>query len=140
MRNSEKTEHLRRVPLFAGLNKRQLGEVAKLADETAVEAATELTREGTIGRQFGIILSGSAVVRRNNRKLADLSVGDFFGEMALLLQQPSSATVSTTEDSTLLVMHARDFSKLLDTVPAISRTLATGLAARLLEADRKLVH
>lgn len=140
MKSADKIQHLKKVPLFAGLTKRQLGEVAKLADETSVGAATELTSEGTIGRQFGIILSGSAVVRRNNRKLADLSVGDFFGEMALLLKQPSSATVSTTEDSTLLVMHARNFTSLLDSVPAISRTLATGLAARLLEADRKLVH
>jgi CRP-like cAMP-binding protein len=139
VRNAEKIQHLGKVPLFMGLNRKQLGEVAKHADEVEVEAATQLTQEGAISRQFGIVLTGSAVVRRSNRKLADLGPGDFFGEMALLLQQASSATVMTTEDSKLLVMHARDFASLLDSVPAITRKLATGLAARLLEADRKLV-
>ncbi|HJR92179.1 MAG TPA: cyclic nucleotide-binding domain-containing protein [Acidimicrobiia bacterium] len=139
MRNTDKIQHLGKVPLFAGLNRRQLGEVARHTDEIEVAAATDLTSEGHVGRQFGIVLSGSAVVKRNNRKLADLGKGDFFGEMALLLQQPSSATVTTMEDSTLLVMHGREFTSLLDSVPAIARKLAEGLAARLVEADRKLV-
>ena len=139
MRSTEKIQHLEGVPLFAGFNKKQLGEIAKLADEVEVSTATHLTEEGSVGRQFGIILSGSAMVKRNNRKLAELSKGDFFGEMALLLQKPSSATVITTSDSSLLVMHQRDFGKLLDDVPAVTKKLATGLAQRLLEADKKLV-
>lgn len=140
LKRGDKIRQLAGIPLFADFNKRQLGEVAKHVDEVDVAESTRLTDEGTIGRQFGIIVSGSAVVRRNNRKLADLGNGDFFGEMALLLRVPSSATVTTTADSTLLVMHSRDFAVLLDRVPALAKKLAIGLAARLLEADNKLVH
>ena len=140
MKKTQKIQYLVEVPLFATLNKKELGEVASHVDLADVAADTTLTVEGRAGQQFGIIVSGSAVVNRNNRQLALLGPGDFFGEMALLLNKPSSATVTTTDDSTLLVMHRRDFGTVLDRVPAIGKKLATGLAARLLEADRKLVN
>lgn len=140
MKKAEKISQLERVPLFMGFNKKQIAEVAKRVDTIDVPTDTKLTEEGAIGRQFGIIVSGAARVSRNGRKLADLGEGDFFGEMALLLHEPSSATVTTVSDSTLLVMHGREFGSLLDDVPALTKKLATGLAARLLEADSKLVH
>lgn len=138
MRKADKIDYLAKVPLFSGFSKRDLGEVARHLDRIDAAEGTVLTEEGSLSHQFGIIVDGSAVVRRNNRKLADLGPGDFWGEMALLLRERSSATVSTTSDTALLVMHAREFSHLLDEVPALSRKLAVGLAARLLEADRKL--
>lgn len=140
MKKAEKIGQLGKVPLFEGCTKRQLGDIARHVDTVDVPTGTNLTEESMVGRQFGIIVSGSAKVSRNGRKLADLGAGDFFGEMALLLHEPSSATVTTTSDSTLLVMHGREFSSLLDEVPALAKRLATGLAARLLEADAKLVH
>jgi CRP/FNR family transcriptional regulator, cyclic AMP receptor protein len=140
MRRADKIRELENVPLFAGFNKKQLGEVAKHADTVDVPAWTTLTQEGSVGRQFGVIVAGSARVSRNGRKLAELGPGDFFGEMALLLHEPSSATVTTSSETTMLVMHGREFNALLDDVPALAKKLATGLAARLLEADAKLVH
>lgn len=138
MRNAAKIEYLSKVPLFSGFSKKDLGEVARHVDAVDVSDGTNLTEEGSIAHQFGIIVEGAAVVKRNNRKLADLGAGDFWGEMSLLLQDKSSATVSTTKDSTLLVIHSSEFAHLLDRVPALSRKLLTGLAARLLEADKKL--
>ncbi len=138
MKNADKIEYLSEVPLFSGFSKKELGEVARHVDRTDASAGTQLTQEGEMAHQFGIIVSGGASVMRNNRKLADLGPGDFWGEMALLLREKSSATVATTEDSTILVMHSRDFGHLLDQVPALARKLAVGLAARLLDADRKL--
>lgn len=138
MKKSDKIDYLAKVPLFSGFSKKELGEVARHLDRVEAPAGTTLTEEDSLAHQFGIIVDGSAIVRRNNRKLADLGPGDFWGEMALLLKQRSSATVATSEDSSLLVMHSRDFSHLLDEVPALARKLATGLAARLLDADKKL--
>lgn len=138
MRKTDKIDYLSQVPMFTECNKRELGEIARHLDQVVARAGTKLTNEGSLASQFGIIVEGSATVRRNKRKLAQLGPGDFWGEMALLLKEKSSATVTTDEDSKLLVMHARDFSHLLDEVPTLARKLATGLAARLLEADRQL--
>lgn len=138
MRNADKIKYLSQVPLFSGFSKRDLGEVARHVDRVDVPAGSKLTDEGTLAHQFGIIVDGSAIVRRNNRKLAELGPGDFWGEMALLLKEKTSASVTTDADSTVLVMHSREFGHLLDEVPALAKKLATGLAARLLEADRKL--
>jgi CRP-like cAMP-binding protein len=138
MRKADKINYLSQVPLFAGFSKKDLGEVARHLDRVDVAMGTTLTEEGRLANQFGIIVDGSATVRRGNRKLAELGPGDFWGEMALLLREKSSATVATTEDSSLLVMHGSEFGHLLEEVPALARKLATGLAARLLEADRKL--
>lgn len=138
MKNAAKIEYLSQVPLFSGFNKKELGEVARHVDTVDVPAGTRLTEEGKLAHQFGIIVEGGAAVRRNNRKLADLGPGDFWGEMALLLKETSSATVETTDESSILVIHSREFSHLLDQVPAIAKKLAGGLAARLLDADRKL--
>lgn len=138
MRKTDKIDYLSQVPMFTECNKRELGEIARHLDQVVARAGTKLTNEGSLASQFGIIVEGSATVRRNKRKLAQLGPGDFWGEMALLLKEKSSATVTTEEDSKLLVMHARDFSHLLDEVPTLARKLATGLASRLLEADRQL--
>ncbi len=138
MKNADKIEYLSRVPLFSGFSKKELGEVARHVDRTEAAAGTKLTQEGALAHQFGIIVEGAASVTRNNRKLADLGPGDFWGEMALLLKENSSATVATTEPSTILVMHSREFGHLLDRVPPLSKKLAVGLAARLLDADRQL--
>ncbi|MFP3914859.1 MAG: Crp/Fnr family transcriptional regulator [Actinomycetota bacterium] len=138
MRKADKIDYLSKVPLFSGFSKKDLGEVARHLDRVEAESGTTLTEEGALAHQFGIIVDGTAEVRRNNRKLAELGPGDFWGEMALLLREKSSATVTTTRDSSVLVMHAREFNHLLDEVPALARKLATGLAARLLEADKQL--
>lgn len=138
MKSAHKIEHLHQVPLFSGLSKRELNEIAKHLDEATAPAGTRMAEEGKLSRQFGIIVSGGADVRRNTRRLAKLEPGDFFGEMALLLKRPSSATVTLTEDSTVLVMHARQFDIVLDSFPSIWKKMAVGLADRLLEADRKL--
>ena len=138
MKSSLKIEHLSQVPLFAGLNKKDLAELAKHMDEADAPTGTRMSEEGQLARQFGIIVSGGADVRRNTRKLATLGPGDFFGEMALILRRPASATVILNEASTVLVMHARDFDVVMDAFPRLWRKLAVGLAERLLEADRKL--
>lgn len=138
-RRSQKVEALREVPLFASLSKKQLDEVAKYTDEISVPAGEVLTKEGDLGSEFFLLVQGKASVHRNNRKLASRGAGEFFGEMSLLDRQPRSATVIADEDCVLLLMHRRDFSRLLDSVPGMSRKLLAGLSHRLREADGKLV-
>ncbi len=138
-RYSDKIEALRRVPLFSTLSKRDVGIVARHADEIAVPAGKVLAAQGKPGNAFYVIVRGSATVKRDGRKLAELQAGDFFGEMAVLDGLPCSATVVADEECVLLEMHRRHFSAILDDVPAITRKLLVGLSARLRCADKALV-
>lgn len=138
-RKSDKAEELAKVPMFSGLAKRDLAVLASHVDEVDVSEGTVLAEQDKRGQQLSLIVSGEARVARNGRKLATLGPGDVIGEMSLIDHAPGSATVTTTTDAKLLVMHSRDFSQVLDESPAFARKLLKALSARLREADRKLV-
>ncbi|HWG56822.1 MAG TPA: cyclic nucleotide-binding domain-containing protein [Gaiellaceae bacterium] len=126
-----KVELIRGVPLFARCTRAEVAEVAKIADEVDVADGKELTREGDQGREFFVLLEGSAVVRRGGRKVNTLGPGDFFGEIALVSRSPRTATVTTTAPSRLLVITAASFRSLLDHSPRIQLRILEALADRL---------
>jgi CRP/FNR family transcriptional regulator, cyclic AMP receptor protein len=130
LRKDAKVELISRVPLFAGCSRSELSGVARLADELVVPEGKELTREGTPGREFFVLVDGGAVVRRKGRKIAELGPGDFLGEIALLTDAPRSATVVTTEESRVLVVTDRAFRTLLTDSPSLSVKVLRALAER----------
>lgn len=138
-KKSEKAEELAKVPLFRDLSKKDLELLASHVDESDVDAGARLSEQGQRGQQLCLIVEGSAKVMRNGRKLATLGPGDVVGELSLIDHGPGSATVETTEPTKLLVMHARDFSEVLDSSPAFARKVLATLARRLRDADRQLV-
>jgi CRP/FNR family cyclic AMP-dependent transcriptional regulator len=138
-RGSAYTAHLAAVPLFSALSKQDLQRVASAADELDVEAGRELVTEGRVGHEFFLILRGQATVRRNQRKVATLGPGEYFGELALLHRGPRSATVVAETDMTLLVLGQREFAGLIDSVPGMASKLLKGIAQRLREADANAV-
>jgi CRP-like cAMP-binding protein len=82
-----------------------------------------------------VVLEGSAAVTRGSHKLGVLSVGQVFGEMALLDDQPRSATVKALEPMRMLVIPGPAFRRLLTTVPGLSDALLATLSMRLREAN-----
>lgn len=131
-------EYLGVVPMFNGLSKKDLATVGRVTDQVTVPAGTVIAEQGATGDAFYLIVSGSALVRRNGRKLSELGPGDFFGEVALLDGGPRSATVTMLEEGVLFVIHHKDFAPLI-AVPSIARKLLVGLAARLRAADARLL-
>ncbi len=125
-----KVDLIRNVPLFAHCSKGETAEIASIADEVDVPAGKELLQEGDRGREFFVLLDGAADVRRKSRKLNTLGPGDFFGEIALVSRTPRTATVTTTEDSRLLVITASSFRTLLDHSPRIQLRVLEALADR----------
>ena len=126
-----KIEHIRGVPLFSRCSKKELAEVAKLADEIDFGPGKDLTREGTSGREFFVLLEGEAEVTRKGRKISSMKAGDFFGEIALIAHSPRTATVTSTTKVELLVITAQSFRTLLDHQPPIAAKVLAALAERL---------
>jgi CRP-like cAMP-binding protein len=119
------------IPLFAGLPKRELKEIARLADVLDVPAGRDLTVEGAPGREFFVLLDGTAVVRRHDEFVAVLQCGSFFGELALLADRPRSATITTLEPSRLLVLGDVQFRQVFRDSSRLSARVLPEVARRL---------
>jgi CRP-like cAMP-binding protein len=127
-----KIDLIKKVPLFSRCSKKDLVEVAKLADELDVPAGKQLIREGTKGSEFFVVLAeGEVEVCRGDKRLRSLGPGDFFGEIALVTRLPRTATVTTTKDSRVLVITAHAFKTLLDHQPQLASKVLAALAERL---------
>lgn len=131
-----KIELLSKVPLFSACNRRDLDRIASLADELDVPKGKVLIRQGDTGWECFVIAEGMAKATMRGRGSATLGPGSFFGEMSLLDGGPRSATVTAETDMHLLVLSSRDFSSLVNDVPAVARRILRGLAERLREAER----
>jgi CRP-like cAMP-binding protein len=131
LRKDAKVELLRGIPLFANCSKRDLSSVSGIADEIDLSEGKELTRQGKPGREFFVLVDGTADVLKNNRKVASLKAGDFFGEIALVSDAPRTATVRASSPVRALVVTERNFKRLLDEQPEIQRKVMTALAERL---------
>ena len=127
---NSKAAAISRVPLFARCSKRQLLEIAQLADEIDLPPGRVLTKEGTRGREFFVILEGRAEVERGGRVIATVCNGDFLGEVALVTDHPRTATVTTTTPARVLVLSTREFRQLLRTSPDIQGKVLQAVADR----------
>ena len=135
---SDYLDHLAKVSLFAGADRKELREIAKATTEMQVTEGTEFVRQGDSGREAFIIVTGHAQVTVDGNEVATVGPGDTVGEMALLDKGPRSATVTALEPMTLLVLDPREFKGLMLGVPTIAVKVATALAQRVRELDLKL--
>ena len=131
LRRDAKMELLKSAPLFAGCSKSELRALASSADELDLREGTVLTREGRAGREFFVLVSGTAKVTKNGRKVADLSAGDWFGEIALLTDTPRTATVTATSPVDVLVITDRSFRRTVETMPSIALKILSSVGDRL---------
>ncbi len=135
LRKDGKIALLERVPLFSQCGRRQLAEIARLADLVTLPAGTELIREGAKGSEFMVVVTGTGDVRRKGRKVASVGPGDVIGEMALIMDAPRSATVTTTSETTLLAVTASAFRQLLRQSPQLRARVLEAMAERLRPAS-----
>ena len=131
MATDEKLEHLRKVPLFARMKRRELERLGQLADEIEVGMDQQLTEQGRVGHEFFFVLDGHLSVLEDGRPVAQLHPGDFFGEIALLDGRPRTATVRADGITRLLVVGHREFHSLMDEFPGVRETVVHELAERL---------
>ncbi len=131
LRANAKLDLIKRIPLFEHCSKKDLQHIAGIADELDLRAGKVLIREGERGREFFVLVSGEAEVRRKGRKIATVGPGDFVGEMALLSKAPRNATVTALTPVDVLVITDRAFLDLMDKTPDLWHKVARALAERL---------
>lgn len=73
--------------------------------------------QGDVGDRLYVIRKGQVEVVQNGRRLSVLGAGEYFGEMALLSNQPRTATVRALQATDLLTVNKGDFDKLLSGFP-----------------------
>ena len=130
LRKDAKLELLKDVPLFARCSKKELAEIAQIADEIDLAEGKQLTKEGGRGREFFVLVEGSADVKRKRRKIGTLGAGDFLGEIALVTKTPRTATVTTTTPVRALVVSEQNFRRLLERSPDVQIKVLEALAER----------
>jgi CRP-like cAMP-binding protein len=131
LRKNAKIKLLQGVPLFSRCSGKELDALSLIADELDFKEGRELAREGAAGREFFVIVDGTAEVTRGKRKLRTLSDGDFFGEISLITRLPRTATVKTVSPLRALVITDRSFRRMLDDSPSIQRKVLEALGERL---------
>ena len=131
LRSDAKVELLKQVPLFAGCSKTELRRLAGIADELDLREGTVLTREGRTAHEFFVLVEGTVRVSKDRRTLADLSGGDWLGEIALLTKSPRTATATATSPVRTLVIVDRAFQRVIKEMPSIAIKVLTCVATRL---------
>jgi len=136
--NDSAVEMLQNSPLWTGLTKQDLGLVVKSWRERSFEPGRNIVSEGEAGDSFYLILEGLVEVRSGGKLLSRLGPGQFFGEMAILENQPRSADVIAVEASRLLVLSAPAFKTLIFANPKIALKMLHEFARRIRNTDRGL--
>jgi CRP/FNR family cyclic AMP-dependent transcriptional regulator len=132
----KKVESLKRAPLFADLSRKELIQLARLADDVEVPEGRVLCEQGHRGREFFVLVEGKVDVARNGRRVATLGAGDFVGEISLLQPTRRTATVTARTPLRLFVLTAKALEQVLDDNPAVERKVLRALARRVLEFSR----
>ena len=133
---------VRNVELFQGLSEQDVAKIFVRGMTIHVQKGETVFFKGATGSQMYVVLGGKVGVYDGKKRIAGLTMGDMFGEMALLNKEPRSATVAAEEDSVLFVLSESTLQKLLTKRVAINILLniVRTLSHRLREANQKLTQ
>jgi len=138
---------LKRMPLFRELTYKQINVISAMLKAKVVPAGTVIVREGEPGDAFYIVKSGEVVVTAKSETgketVANLSEAEYFGEIALITDQPRIATVTSISETDLLILEKSDFNAVVEFVGehgSVPLQLEQAGSRRLLDTKRKLKH
>jgi len=132
----EELAALRRTPIFAHLLPVTMERLARCAARVDVRVGTDVVREGELGEAMYVIASGTADVVSAGRTVRTLSVGDYFGEIALLQDVPRTATVRAASPLTLYAIDREEFVAAACGHPLSSSVAVHGSHDRLRELEQ----
>jgi len=132
----DKILHLRAIQIFEGLSVAELAAIASVTEEKVSPAGEDIIREGESGETMFMIVSGRVLVIKGagteeEIELDRINAGDYFGEMALFEDEARSATIRALEETSLLVLHKREFEEIVREYPQIALHICRVLSHRL---------
>ncbi len=127
-------EFLKEFPLFADLTPNTLAEVADQMMVHEAQTGDMVIRQGDAGDLFYLIRSGSVDVLINDgtedQKVAELKQGQYFGEAALITDEPRNATIIAREPTVFYALGKDDFRAVLETSATFEEELRQSLFRR----------
>ncbi|MBT9587665.1 cyclic nucleotide-binding domain-containing protein [bacterium] len=134
---------LRKVPLFAQMNLEQLVAIDQRLEEVEYLAGEVVFEEGQLGAELYILLDGlvkivKAMGTTQELVLTRLEGVNYFGEMAILDDEPRSASVVVERNSRLLVLKGEQLKDLVEQMPEMAFEIIKVLTARIRQADERL--
>jgi CRP/FNR family transcriptional regulator, cyclic AMP receptor protein len=128
-------ELLQRVPLFAGLDRKELERLSGSFKERTFPAGDTVATEGEGGAGFFVIESGEAVVKVHGDERGRLGPGDYFGDIALIDQGDRTASIEAVSDLKTYGLTFWDFRPLVESDARIAWPLLQAMAQRLRAAE-----
>jgi CRP-like cAMP-binding protein len=131
-----KVAALKRAPLFEGLSREELVQLASVSEDIEVPPDKALCKEGDIGQEFFVIVDGEAEVTSKGKHVATRAGGDVGGEISLLDEARRTATVTAKTPLRVFVLTRRDFRRLVSENPSVQDKVLQAVARRLVELTR----
>ncbi|MDQ3086904.1 MAG: cyclic nucleotide-binding domain-containing protein [Actinomycetota bacterium] len=128
---------LRKVPLFAGLDDKELTSLADEFNERRFSAGDRVALEGEGGLMFFVVDSGEATVEVHGKEVGTLGPGSAFGEIALIDRRPRTATVTAQSDLRAYGLPVFVFRPFVEARPQVAWKLLEAMADRLARAESR---
>jgi CRP-like cAMP-binding protein len=122
---------LKPVELFSSLTDAELERIAQWTDEVEIETGHHLIRQDGFGYEFFVILEGSAEVMDGEVHLADMTAGDFFGEIGIGHSPRRTASVRATTPMRLVVMGRAQYLSMESALPSVAERIQKRIADRM---------
>lgn len=137
--------HIDEVDLLSSLSNKEKNELAREASERRYAAGERIVRQGDLGAEFFIVMSGKVrvTVRREDGRGAEVGTfgrGFFFGEMSLLTGEPRRATITATEDTDVIVIGQEGFGQIIAAHPKIAEKLSAAVEKRRVEIEQEFAE
>jgi len=129
-------EALERVPLFAGLDRREVEQIARLFKVRRFTEGETVVREGSGGAAFFLIDSGKAAISIQGTERGSLQPGDYFGEIALIDEGTRMATITASSELVCFGLTFWEFRPLVHDNGAIAWKLLQSMAKMLRDAQQ----
>ena len=136
---------LKQVPIFRMLGKESIDFIVERLKFKTFSANETICKVGDPGDEMYIIITGEVKIciygeKNKEQVVANLTSGDYFGEMALLTGETRSASVIATESSETFLLHKNDFDVILEKFPSISLSMGKIVSKRLRDTLKKATH
>jgi len=132
----EKILLLKEIEIFSGLSPAELAAIATVTKELNYPENSTVIKQNDVGETVFLVIEGKVEVikelaDKNKMVIANIGEGDSFGEMALLENEPRSASIRTTEQSRFLIIHQQEFKETAMEFPGIALKICKVLSRRI---------